>query len=73
MGITTKVAKAIVRNRSVTYGSGPQHGNPDALLAQSDRHPGLTVVFIIDDGIPVVLSVLYRTQERYSRSEKAHG
>jgi hypothetical protein len=70
MGISTKVAKAIVRNVDMTYSGSPKHDN-DAMLAYCDQHPDHVVVFAMDEDVPVILTVLPRTNEYYQRPE--HG
>lgn len=64
MGISTKVAKHIWRNRTGTYPGHPGSGrriafsaNPDYMLVYADTPDG-----------PVVCSVVFRTDCRYIRN-----
>jgi hypothetical protein len=61
MGIRTRVAKQIVANHDVSYESDGR------VLAASDRHPGITVVYAPEDP-PVVVTVVWRTPERWERT-----
>lgn len=62
MGISTKVAKAIVRNPAVTRPGNPGTG---AVVVTSDRHPEYAVV--LDTETDVVVTVLFRTHVEYDR------
>lgn len=72
MGISTKVAKTIVRESNINY-PGPE-SHPGSYLAISDRHPEYAVAYIIDpfDGSKVVCTVLYNGVE-YVRPEAQDG
>lgn len=72
MGISTKVAKDIARNPSTTYAGSPEHGN-DAKVAYSNLHTDYAIVFKIEDGVPVILTVLLHTNEQYVRPEKVRN
>jgi hypothetical protein len=58
MGISTKVAKRIVRSHDVAWTDADGRS-----VATSEAHPDLAVVYA--DG--VVITVLYRTQNAYVR------
>ena len=61
MGISTKVAKQLVRNHTCSW------TNPNGeVVATSDDHPDLAVVYSGEDP-PMVITVLYRTQDIYVR------
>lgn len=62
MGISTKVAKRVVRNHTCSW-TNPQ----GEVVATSDDHPEYTVVYSPADP-PVVITVLYRTQDIYIRA-----
>jgi hypothetical protein len=70
MGISTKVAKSIIRNMDMTYAGSPKHNN-DARLAFSSKHPDVVAVYVEQDDMTVILTVLPRTSEAYLRPE--HG
>jgi hypothetical protein len=57
MGVRTKIAKAIVRTAHTVYQGHPKHG--ENWIAKSERHPEYAVAFIIEDGHPVICTVLY--------------
>jgi CTP:molybdopterin cytidylyltransferase MocA len=61
MGISTKVAKAIVRNASVNRPSG------NAVVATSEEYPDYAVVYYPADP-PIVATVVFRTVEIYIRN-----
>lgn len=64
MGISTKVAKEIVRHPDVDRPGKP---GSDRRVAVSDLHPGYAVVYAPHDP-PEVISVVFRTQVRYHRN-----
>lgn len=61
MGIRTRVAKRIVANPDVSYESEGR------VLAASDAYPGITVVYA-PESPPVVVTVVWRTPERWERA-----
>jgi hypothetical protein len=63
MGISTKVAKRIVRNADVRRPGG-RHS--DAMIATSDDDPDYAVVYYPTDP-PIVITVVFRTPEVYVR------
>lgn len=67
MGISTKVAKRIVRNPTMVLPDF--QGNPDRRFVYSDVEPEYAVVICQEDGEPdTVITVLYYTpQERFER------
>lgn len=64
MGISTKVAKQIVRYRSCTY---RDHAGGDRWISTSTRHPKYAVVWAEDRGRPVIVTVLFNIPEDYER------
>jgi len=72
MGISTKVAKAIVRGATTVYPAPPAHG--DSMVAISSRHPEYAVSYFIDenDGAKVICTVLYNGID-YVRPEASNG
>lgn len=69
MGISTKVAKAIVKNPSVTRPGKP--GSP-CMIAVSDAAPGYAVVYDPRCEPLVVVSVLFRTIDQYDRDGETY-
>lgn len=67
MGISTKVAKAIVRHADVRYPARP--GQP-GIAALSDVYPGYAVVYVERDAgePPVVVTVLFNAQDFAARN-----
>ena len=64
MGISTKRAKSVVRNRVSTYPGNPVHGNNGRMVMSAD--PDIAVVW--DPETNHILTVLPRVQERYVRT-----
>lgn len=62
MRVSTKVAKNIVREHTVAWTNAEGR-----TVATSDRHPEVTVVYA-EGSPPTVLTVLWRTAERYDRA-----
>ena len=63
MGIATRVVKGIVRDHTVAWTNAQ-----DEVVATSDSHPEVAVVYKNIDP-PLVMTVLWRTQERYVRPD----
>lgn len=63
MGISTRVAKRIVQHADIRY---PAQRNGTA--ATSKRHPEYTVIYVVEDGVPIILTVVFRTTEQYVRA-----
>lgn len=64
LGVSTKKAKAVVRNRISTYPGNPAHGN-NGLVVMSDD-PEIAVIW--DPGTNHILTVLPRVQDPYVRT-----
>ena len=64
LGISTKRAKSVVRNRVSTYPGAPKHGNNGRLVMSAD--PDIAVVW--DPETNHILTVLPRVQEDYVRT-----
>lgn len=66
MGLSTKVAKSIVRDHDVAWMNAEGE-----TVATSDRYPDVTVAYVaaVDGGYPVVMTVLPRTQDTYRRPD----
>jgi hypothetical protein len=68
MKISTKVAKAIIRNAEVTYAAKCRDGNK-AMIALWSGEPRYAVVFNPDqDTSPVVLTVIFNSPDYYERA-----
>ena len=70
MGISTKVAKTIAMNPSITYAGAPD-GLPGSMVCLSDEYPQYAVVTAPgrwEADVTVVITVLFRTPERYTRN-----
>lgn len=65
MGISTKRAKRVVRERTSTYAGAPKHSN-DALVVHSATDPDIAVVW--NPATNHILTVLPRTHETYVRT-----
>lgn len=65
MGISTKIAKWIVRHADLR-----RPGNPgtDTVVATSRRYPDYAVVYAEEEGAPVVITVLFNTVQFYARA-----
>jgi hypothetical protein len=61
MGISTKIAKRIVRSASINRVAG------NAMIATSIEYPDYAVVYY-PTSPPVVITVVFRTIERYIRN-----
>lgn len=67
MGISTKVAKRMVKNPSVTHTT--KKGGGDRIVCTSVEYPLYAVVYATgDDGITWIITVLFNTQVRYERN-----
>lgn len=68
MGISTKVAKRMVKNPSVTHTT--QKGGGNRVICTSTEYPLYAVVYSNpdDDGIVWIITVLFNTQVRYDRN-----
>jgi hypothetical protein len=64
MGISTKVAKRIYRERVLTYEGKP---GSDARVALSNDQDYAVVYTEVDDGV-LICSVVFRTQDDYRRN-----
>lgn len=62
MGISTKVAKAIVRHADIV-----RPGYDGKFMSVSDLHPKYAVVHT-NETPPVIVSVVFRTYEHYDRA-----
>lgn len=72
MGISTKVAKAIAKNPTLTYGGRP---GTDSMVHLSEAHPEYAVVVgqpRSPGGPPVVVTVLFRVYEDYVRGGETY-
>lgn len=68
MGISTKVAKQIVRHADVTHTTDSRGRECQRFVCKSDKHPGYAVAYFkAPDGVPVVCTVLFDTAEEYVR------
>lgn len=66
MGISTKVAKRMVKNPSVTHTT--KKGDGDRIICTSDEYPLYVVVYSVGrDGNIWIITVLFNTQIRYKR------
>lgn len=68
MGVSTKVAKRIVREPSTTR-PDPQ-GHPRRRFVWSAVEPDYAVVVDVESAPPVVCTVLYYTSEPFTRPER---
>lgn len=64
MGISTKVAKQIVRHHDVIYPSPARYG-PTARVVRSDMHPAYAVAW--DEEANAIITVIFNTPEFYVR------
>lgn len=62
MGISTKVAKQIVRHPSLVR---PDYPGSDRQLIESDRHPAYAVIYDPDDN--AVVTVIFNTHQSSAR------
>jgi hypothetical protein len=69
MGISTKVAKAIVRHATLVYQSRAEHGE-SAWVATSKEYPLYAVPYAVHGNVKVILTVLYNGVE-FTRPEAA--
>jgi len=69
MGISTKVAKRMVRRHDIAY-AGNSLAKP-ALVLMSDAEPDIAVVVTMD--YQVVITVLLRTEVQYDRDDGQGG
>ena len=67
MGLSTRIAKAIVRDREVTYAGDRRHQN-NAMIALCSAHPDYAVVFDPTGEVEVIVTVLFRTENDYDRA-----
>jgi hypothetical protein len=67
MGISTKVAKAIVRHWSVTrdVAAANEYGGGKRVIVTSDLHPDYDVVLVPEQNL--IVTVGYRDADRYHR------
>lgn len=65
MGISTKVAKAIVRHADIRRPAKPDE---PGIAATSRRHPDYAVVYVERADGPVIVTVLFNTREFYARA-----
>jgi hypothetical protein len=63
MEISTKVAKAILRHADLTRPTWPS----PCRIATSTQTPEYAVVYVEDDPRPVIVTVLFRTDQPYRR------
>lgn len=70
MGLSTKVAKAIVQRPTMTYPSRSRDGHM-ALIATSVHVPEYAVVFLPEDP-PLILTVVFREQRTYVRDGESY-
>jgi hypothetical protein len=68
MGVRTKVVKRIVRNHKLSWRTEYREGCSRRVVAVSSEYPNLAVVYASEVYPPVVVTVLWRTQERYDRA-----
>lgn len=74
MGISTKVAKAIVVAPDITRPS-PSDRHPEAMMAVSDVVPEYAVIYkpnAAHNGADLILTVLFRTYDTYVREGKTY-
>lgn len=69
MGFSTKRAKRALRSPGTTYGPDPSGGFVH--VAHDDEE--IAVVFVLDGDAPIVLTVLWHTQDQYSRGDTIEG
>jgi hypothetical protein len=66
MGLSTKVAKAIVQNPTITRPSRNAKGE-SATIATSKHVPEYAVVYVMDGDTPIILTVVFATTANYTR------
>lgn len=74
MGATAGDVEEILDNPSTTrpsrsYGGGRMSAGT---LAVSDSHPDWAVIYKVEDELKVVLTVVFRTDERYDRDGRGY-
>jgi IS5 family transposase len=68
MGVRTGVVKRIVRNHRVSWRTEYREGSGRRVVATSSEFPDIAVVYASEAYPPVVVTVLWRTEERYDRA-----
>lgn len=68
MNLRTGVVKRIVRHHDVSWRTSQPQDGRYLMVAASNAFPHLAVVFAPDMSPPIVVTVLWRTQERYDRA-----
>lgn len=72
MGIPARLAKAIWRKATQTYPSRSQDGR-DGLVVSSELFPGYAIIVApAYDGHPTVVTVVFRTQDDYTRQGETY-
>lgn len=69
MGVDESVVQRIVQNPDVVWTSSTEGRGPDEQwVAKADEHPDYAVVFFRgDDGVPVIITVVFATDQDYAR------
>lgn len=68
MGVPYEVAKAVLRNPTMTWAANP----PGRFFAWSQENPGIGVYFSPDEfGTKIAITVVPRTYDTYTRTESA--
>jgi cellulose synthase/poly-beta-1,6-N-acetylglucosamine synthase-like glycosyltransferase len=67
MGVRTGVIKRIVRDHRVSWRTEYREGCGRRVVAISSEFPDIAVVYACEVYPPVVVTVLWRTEERYDR------
>lgn len=67
MGVRTSVVKRIVRKPTVSWRTR-RHADRYLVVATSKDFPTIAVVYAPDQFVPRVVTVLWKTQERYDRA-----
>lgn len=67
MGIRTAVVKQVVRHHTTLWHTRRPENNSFLSVASSTAFPTITVVYSQDVEPPLVVTVLWKTQERYER------
>jgi len=69
MHVETKRVKRLLREPDMTR---PGH-EPGRIMAMSDKDPDLIVVYKVEDGEQIVITVLFRSYDRYDRATWTKG
>lgn len=72
MGIPARLAKAIWRKATTTYPSPSRNGR-EGLVVSSDLFPEYAIIVApAHDGHPTVVTVVFRTQDDYTRQGETY-